>query len=66
MTGNSENTQDHFAGSSAPGTWRYAWAAGASLLAITDSIAEAQINLNFERLEVLEGELVISGTKRAK
>jgi len=33
---------------------------------ITDSIAEAQINLNFERLEVLEGELVISGTKRAK
>jgi hypothetical protein len=31
---------------------------------VTDSIEEAQINLNFERLDVLEGELVISGSKR--
>ncbi len=30
---------------------------------ITDSIAEAQINLNFDQLEVLEGELLIGGTK---
>jgi hypothetical protein len=32
---------------------------------LTDSIAEAQINLNFDRLDVLAGELVISGSKRA-
>jgi hypothetical protein len=32
---------------------------------ISDSIAEAQLNLNFDRLEVLEGEIVISGSKRA-
>lgn len=32
---------------------------------MTDSIAEAQTNLNFDRLDVLEGELVISGSKRA-
>ncbi|MEP7200862.1 MAG: hypothetical protein ABI874_13650 [Chloroflexota bacterium] len=31
----------------------------------TDSIEEAQINLDFERLEILEGELVLSGSKRA-
>jgi hypothetical protein len=32
---------------------------------ITDSIAEAQTNLNFDRFDVLEGELVIGGSKRA-
>ncbi len=31
---------------------------------ITDSIEDAQINLNFERLDILEGELVITGSKR--
>ena len=30
---------------------------------ITDSIAEAQLNLNFEQLEVFEGQLVIAGSK---
>jgi hypothetical protein len=32
---------------------------------MTDSIAEAQITIEFDRLDVLEGELVISGSKRA-
>ena len=31
---------------------------------ITDSIDEAQINLLFERVEILEGELLVAGSKR--
>jgi hypothetical protein len=31
---------------------------------ITDSITDAQINLDFDRVDVLEGELAISGSKR--
>ncbi len=31
---------------------------------ITDSIEEAQINLDFDRLEILENELIITGSKR--
>jgi hypothetical protein len=31
---------------------------------VTDSITDAQMNLDFERVDVLEGELVITGSKR--
>ena len=33
---------------------------------VTDSITDAQINLDFDSVDVLEGELVISGSKQAK
>ena len=33
---------------------------------VTDSITDAQINLDFDRVDVLEGELVITGSKRAQ
>ena len=33
---------------------------------VTDSITDARINVDFERVEVLEGELVIAGSKRAQ
>ena len=33
---------------------------------VTDSITDAQINLDFDRVEVLEGELVIAGSKRVQ
>ena len=33
---------------------------------ISDSIDEAQINLSFEKIEILEGELIISGVKRSQ
>lgn len=32
---------------------------------VTDSIEDAQINLTFEKIEILEGEMVISGSKRS-
>lgn len=31
---------------------------------VTDSITDAQINLDFDRVDVLEGELLLSGSKR--
>jgi hypothetical protein len=39
------------------------WLATASK-SVTDTIDEAQINLNFEKAEILEGEFVITGSKR--
>jgi hypothetical protein len=33
---------------------------------VTDSITDAQINLDFDRVDVLEGELAISGSKRVQ
>jgi len=33
---------------------------------VTDSITDAQINLDFDRVDVLEGELVLTGSKRVR